>query len=309
MTKDQIVKYDMYERVINCCNEKPAIVALIPVFKADLATLVSILPEIRRISGLINADNAHSDDKQKAKTDMLALGLNVCANLGGYGMMTKDKVLEKMGKYSKTSLGTGKEQEMLERCQNVAAKARELLPVLKAKRGMQESLLLNFEAAIVQFNTLKPIPRSSLQDKTTLIENLETAFADADIALALMTSCAVNFNDVDSALKNAAADFVVRFNRASTVISARTSATKVKFVYIDQSTKQKLSDVNVESTALKMSKTLISAKSAPIPAIPHEGSDFTFIKEGYVTVTKENVKIKKGQINIVVVEMMPIKAN
>ena len=300
MTKDQNVKYDMYERVTKCCKENPAAVALNATFKADLAALDTSISEIRRLSKLINSDNAHFETKQGIKADMIALGLDVCANLFAYGLVIKDKNIEKMGKQTKTSLSTGKEEEILERCQLIAEKARELLKELQAKRGMPEMLLTKLENATVQFRDIKPEPRSAIQNKSTLIEKLAEAFANAEVAMTLMASSAVNF-------KGVADDFYARFEKATGIIASKTSTTKIKFVVSDGVTKESIKNFQYESTTLNLPKTLMQAKSALIPTTHHKGSDFTVSSDGYETAYIESTKIIKGKTNIIKVELMPVK--
>ena len=301
MTQSQNVEYDMYERVIKCCNENTATVTLNPAFQADLALLESKVAEINRLLGLLESGNAHSETKQDIKTAMVAFGLDVCTNLFAYGLVIQDKAIQKLSKHTKTSLGTGKEEEILQRCQNIAKKARELMSELQTKRGMQETLLTKFEESIVQFKAIKPEPRSAIQEKSTLIEEMAKAFEGADLAMTLLTSSAVN-------LKGIADDFYARFDKATGTISPRTSTTKIKFDVTDGITNEKITDYQYESTALNLNKTMMNARSLLIPTPHHEGSDFAISSEGYETAVKENVKIIKGKINIIKVVLMPMKA-
>ena len=301
MTRSQNVVYDMYERVIKCCNENTVTVALNPAFQADLALLESKVADMRRLSGLIESGNAHSEIKQKIKATMVVYGLDVCTNLFSYGLVIGDAAIQKLSKHTKTSLGTGKEEEILQRCQNIAKKAREFVTELQTKRGMQETLLTNFEESITQFRAIKPEPRSAIQEKSTLKEALTTAFEGADMAMTLLTSSAVNF-------KGIADDFYARFEKATGVISARTSTTKIKFDVTDGVTNQKIKDYQYESLALNLNKMAMNARSLLIPTSHHEGSDFAISSEGYETAVKENVKIKKGKINIIKVVLMPFRA-
>ena len=308
MTQLQNAKYDTYERIIHLCQEHEATVNLLPVFKSDLADLNSKLPEILRLSSLINADNDVSDTKATAKDNMIALTLDVCANLGGYGIKTKDKSLEAIGKNSKSGLSLGKEEAVIERCQAIARKARELLEALKTTRGMPESLLTKLEAAIAEFRALKPAPRRSLQDKSALTAQLESVFEDADIALTLMIGSAVNFKELPAEHQAAIGEFLARFERATVTIAPKKAVTKVKFQFTDSLTKEKVTDVAITSGALNLAHTFMTDDARALNSSPHKGSDFTFTKEGYETATRENVHVKKGQITLVKVVMMPIEA-
>ena len=307
MTKEQSVNYDMYERVVLCGKENAVTVARNPVFQGELAALENLLPEMRRLSGLINTTNDHADTKQSAKTEMVSLGVDVCANLGGYGVLTKDKTLAKLANASKSSLGTGKAEEILERCQGIADKAEELLPELMAKRGMPKILLAQFRAAIEAFRTKKTAPRSSLQDKSVLIGKLEGVFDDADVVMTLLTSSAVNFKTVADAFKTEAADFLKRFTIASTVIGARVSKTKAKFVVDNGETKEKITNFGVESTTLNIARTLMSEKTSVLTTKHHKGSDFIISSDGFESAFVERQKLIRGKVNVIKVTLMPKK--
>ena len=307
MTQLQNAKYDTYERIVHLCQAHTATIDLLPVFKSDLAGLDNLLPEMLRLSGLITAESAVSDTKIIAKDNMIALTLDVCLNLGGYGIKTKDKSLEAIGKNSKSSLALGKEEAVIERCQAVAAKARELLKELISTRGMSESLLAKLDVAIAEFRALKPAPRRSLQDKSVLVAQLENLFEDAAIALTLMTGSAVNFKELPAEHQLAVAEFLARFERAMVTIASKKAATKVKFQFIDGVTKEKMTDVAISSGALNLTHIFRTEDTRAVNAVAHKGSDFTFAKTGYETATRENVHIKRGQITLVKVVMLPTK--
>lgn len=306
MTQSQNVDYDTYERVIKCCKDNPDTVALMPVFANDLVHLESHIPDIRRLSGLISTDNTHTDNKAALKNDMIALALSVCTNLGGYGIMTKDNALEKIGKNSKSSLGVGKEEEILARCTAIADKARSLLTELTAKRGMPETLLTKLETAITDFRAIKPLPRSTQQDKSSYVEQLENVFDNADTAMTLLMGSAVNFKELDAKHQPAATEFLARLTRAATPIAARTARTKTKFEVSDGTTKQKITTFDVASVALNLNRSLTGNNA--VATSPHKGSDFAVSSAGYETAFVHNQRIKRGQVNIIKVELLPIQA-
>jgi hypothetical protein len=195
---------------------------------------------------------------------------------------------------------------MLERCQNIADKARGLLTELETKRGMKEVVLTKFETAIAQYRAQKPLPRSSQQDKSMLIDKLEAVFDEADVLMTLLSSSVLNFNDVNEASQSIASDFVARFKMASMVISAKASKTKTKFIVENGETKEKITDYNLSSTALNLNKTLLGERSMSLPTVHHKGSDFVISKDGFETVVLENQKIKRGKTNVFKVVLKPV---
>ncbi|MBL7813532.1 MAG: hypothetical protein JNL70_00910 [Saprospiraceae bacterium] len=316
MTQDQSSKYDMYQRAIKLCNDNPDIVALNPAFKEDKEVLEALLPTMNQLSKSINAGNAHAVNKKNIKDKMIEAGLDVCTNLKGYGKKVGDEAIIKMSDYSKTSLCKGKENEVLERCQTIADKARELLSELIAKRGMKKALLMTFEDLIQQYNDIKPEPRSAVQERSTLIEKLNAEFKKADEAFALMVSSAVN-------MKGEADDFLKRFEKAIVIIAPKTSATKINFVVENSVTKENIVEYKVESDIINVTRTPTAARSLVMSLPPQKkaqkgqkgekkekkaGTDFTITSDGFEPVVLTAQKIKRGKINTIKVAMVPISA-
>lgn len=239
MNADQNSKFEMYERTIKLCNDNSTKVALNPAFQEDKEILENLLPNMSRLSKAINVGNAHAENKQTIKKNMIASGLDVCTNLNGYGKKMGDETLVKMSTYTKSTLAKGKESEILERCQNIADKARGLVAELIAKRGMKESLLTNYEGLVQEYRDIKPEPRGAIQEKSALIKELDTAFEKADAAFALMVGSAVN-------LKGEADEFLVRFAKAIEIIAPRTSSTKINFIVQNSATNEKITEYKVE---------------------------------------------------------------
>ena len=186
MTQEQISKFNMIERTVKFVKDNTATVETNLAFQTDFNLLESQYTEMLRLSKLIEAGNAHTENKQSIRANMIAHGLDVCTNLNCLGIVNNDKALCKMSSYTKSSLGAGKEEEVLLRCQNIADKARELLVELKTKRGMKAALLDQFEDDVIQFRAIKPEPISAQQEKSTLKTELNAVFIQADTALILL---------------------------------------------------------------------------------------------------------------------------
>ncbi len=301
MTLDQSSKFNMIERTVKFVKDNTETVATNPAFQADCNLLESQYNEILRLTKLIESDEGHTQNKQAIKTDMIAHGLDVCKHLNCLGIVNKDSVLMKMSDHSKSSLGAGKEEDVIVRCQKIAEKARGLLSELTTKRGMKEALLTQFEDDIVQFRVIKPGPISAKQEKSVLKSELNAVFDTADMALTLLAGSAINFKEDNDA-------FLARFEKATSIIAFQTSTTKTKFVFINGETKERMTAVGVESTALNLKKILMTDKDMTVQTTYHEGSDFVFTKEGFETAYMDNKKIIKGKINVIEVIMMPLKA-
>lgn len=298
MTAEQNSRFDAWERTVKVCNENPKDVALDATFKADKDSLESLLPNIRQLSKLANADNAYSEIKLNAKNTMVAMGMNVCTVLSGYALVTKSDDLKKMSKQSKTSLGDGKEEQIIERNGNIADKTRSLLPDLMAKRGMKESLLTDYEAAIDTYKNVKADPRSAIQNRSVLLSELETAMADGDDAFALLKASAINLMDIAPA-------FLTRFDAACGIIAPRTSTTKINFEVINGATQERMTNYAVSSNALNLRNHTFMGDT--LASKSHKSADVTISCEGFESVTLDAERFKKGKNNTVRVVLMPIK--
>lgn len=301
MTAEQNSRFDMWERVLKVCNENLIEVALNPIFQEDKTALEMLLPTVRDVSKRIKLGNSHAETKQKIKDSMIALGLDVCINLNSYGTKMKDEGLKKMSNHSKSSLGSGKEEQVIERNQNIADTARTLLTELTAKRGMKATLLTDYEAAIGQYTDIKTEPRSALQGKSALITELDATMSEGETAFELLKASAVN-------LKDSAAAFFNRFDTACTLIASRTITTKTSFMVINGETNEKITDYTVDSSALNMNKMTMLAQASPMSTKYHKSADFVISKEGFETAVLNAEQIKKGKNNTIKVTLIPIKA-
>ena len=311
MNADQNSKFEMFERAIKVCNDNPTKVALNPAFQEDKEALENLLPNMRRLSQTIKVGNVFSETKAKTKNDMIAAGLDICTNLNGYGKKINDVALVKISSHTKSTLGKGKEADVLERCQTIADKARTLVTELVSKRGMKASLLTQYEALLQEYRDVKSEPRSAIQERSVLIKELDAEFDKADAAFELMVGCAVN-------LKGEADEFLTRFEKAVIIIAPRTSATKINFIVQDGVTTEKITDYNVENDSINVTRTPLAARSLAMPSASQNkgekkgkgvGSDFTITSEGYEPATLKDLKIKRGKVNNIKVVLMPITIN
>ena len=310
MNADQIIKHEMYTRTIKLCNDHPDKVALNPAFQEDKEILENLLPNITRLSQIISGGNAHAENKLNIKTNLVSVGLDVCTNLHGYGKKIGDDALMKMSTYTKSTLGKGKEVDFLERCQNIAKKARDLVAELVSTRGMKESLLTNYEGLIQQYKDIKSEPRGAIQEKSALIQELDAEFVKAETAFDLMVGSAVN-------LKGEADEFLMRFTKAIIIIAPRISSTKINFIVENSETKEKILAYQVESNIVNMTRTPTAARALAMPIAPQKkgakkeksaGTDFTITSDGFETAILTGQKIKKGKVNTIKVVLNPIKA-
>lgn len=298
MNQENQSTLNKWKRTIKCCNESPKETALNPVFKADKEALESLLPKILALSKALDMENDHAENKKNIKNLLLDACLDVCVNLNGYGLVTNNVTLAKLGDYNKSSLGKGKEADVLQRCQDVADKAREIFSDLNVKRGMPETFLTTLEDLVKQYETAIPEPKDAQKEKSTALAELDKIFVEGENLFKLLIGSSIN-------LKPIAKEFLVRFNKASKHIAPQTSPTKINFLVTNSITKQKISDFLQTSQALGV-RSIMNISDAATTILPHKNADFIIEREGFESAILTGLHIKKGQINTFRVKLTPI---
>ena len=299
MNNNQSAKFKMYQSVEKVCREFATDFAAKPTFKTEAEEFLALIPEIRRIDSLIGDDRTVvALTKNQVKDNMIDLTVDVSKNIRAVGLKTNDETLKVMAQVSVSALSAGKEEMVLQRCQRIATKAREILPALN-ERGMESTLLDELDEAIEVFKGKKPEPQHMRKEKSALIAQLAKQFEKGDILLELMALTLPNF-------KKSNPDFFDRFEAASVIETPITKSTKGKFLPENEATSELLTNFNVAIPTTGFS-AFINGKDNPALEIPHhKDAQIVFTKEGFQTETLEHEKIVRGQVNRFAVKMKPI---
>ena len=299
MNNNQSAKFKMYQSVEKVCLEFATDFVSKPTFKTEADEFVALIPEIRRIDSLIGDDRTVvALTKNQVKDNMIDLTVDVSKNIRAVGLKTNDETLKVMAQVSVSALSAGKEEMVLQRCQRIATKAREILPALN-ERGMESTLLDELDEAIEVFKGKKPEPQHMRKEKSALIAQLAKQFEKGDILLELMALTLPNF-------KKSNPDFFDRFEAASVIETPITKSTKGKFLPENEATSELLTNFNVAIPTTGFS-AFINGKDNPALEIPHhKDAQIVFTKEGFQTETLEHEKIVRGQVNRFAVKMKPI---
>ena len=299
MNNNQSAKFKMYQSVEKVCREFATDFETKPTFKTEAEEFLALIPEIRRIDSLIGDDRTVvALTKNQVKDNMIDLTVDVSKNIRAVGLKTNDETLKVMAQMSVSALSAGKEEMVLQRCQRIATKAREILPALN-ERGMESTLLDELDEAIEVFKGKKPEPQHMRKEKSALIAQLAKQFEKGDILLELMALTLPNF-------KKSNPDFFDRFEAASVIETPITKSTKGKFLPENEATSELLTNFNVAIPTTGFS-AFINGKDNPALEIPHhKDAQIVFTKEGFQTETLEHEKIVRGQVNRFAVKMKPI---
>lgn len=299
MNNNQSAKFKMYQSVEKVCREFATDFETKPTFKTEAEEFLALIPEIRRIDSLIGDDRTVvALTKNQVKDNMIDLTVDVSKNIRAVGLKTNDETLKVMAQVSVSALSAGKEEMVLQRCQRIATKAREILPALN-ERGMESTLLDELDEAIEVFKGKKPEPQHMRKEKSALIAQLAKQFEKGDILLELMALTLPNF-------KKSNPDFFDRFEAASVIETPITKSTKGKFLPENEATSELLTNFNVAIPTTGFS-AFINGKDNPALEIPHhKDAQIVFTKEGFQTETLEHEKIVRGQVNRFAVKMKPI---
>ena len=299
MNNNQSAKFKMYQSVEKVCREFATDFETKPTFKTEAEEFLALIPEIRRIDSLIGDDRTVvALTKNQVKDNMIDLTVDVSKNIRAVGLKTNDETLKVMAQVSVSALSAGKEEMVLQRCQRIATKAREILPALN-ERCMESTLLDELDEAIEVFKGKKPEPQHMRKEKSALIAQLAKQFEKGDILLELMALTLPNF-------KKSNPDFFDRFEAASVIETPITKSTKGKFLPENEATSELLTNFNVAIPTTGFS-AFINGKDNPALEIPHhKDAQIVFTKEGFQTETLEHEKIVRGQVNRFAVKMKPI---
>ena len=299
MNNNQSAKFKMYQSVEKVCREFATDIATKPIFKTEADEFVALIPEIRRIDGLIGDDRTVvALTKNQVKDSMIDLTIDVSKNIRAVGLKTNDETLKAIASTSVSALSAGKEEMVLQRCQRIATKAREILTALN-ERGMASTLLDELDEAIEVFKGKKPEPQHIRKEKSALIAQLGKQFETGDSLLELMALTLPNF-------KKSNPDFFNRFEAASVIETPITKTTKGKFLPENETTGDLLTNFNVAIPTTGFS-AFINGKDNPSLEIPHHrDAQIVFTKEGFEMATLEHEKIVRGQMNRFVLKMKPI---
>ena len=299
MNNNQSAKFKMYQSVEKVCREFATDFATKPTFKTEAEEFVALIPEIRRIDSLIGDDRTVvALTKNQVKDNMIALTIDVSKNVRAVGLKTNDETLKVMAQVSVSALSAGKEEVVLQRCQRIATKAREILPALN-ERGMESTLLDELDEAIEVFKGKKPEPQYMRKEKSALIAQLAELFEKGDILIELMALTMPNF-------KKSNPDFFDRFAAASVIETPITRTTKGKFLPENETTGELLTNFNVAIPTTGFS-AFINGKDNPTLEMPyHKDAQIVFTKEGFETSMLEHEKIVRGQVNRFSVKMKPV---
>ena len=229
---------------------------------------------------------------------MLELAQDICLIMTAYGIQVGDAAAIKASKFNKSTLAKGTAEEVYQRNVGIAEKARELVAELTDKRGMPESILKQFESSVAQFKDIKSEPQGAIQERKISNTELEKAFEDADTAMMTLVSSSVY-------LKGVADEFLVRFHNDRTVAAVKKLATKANLDVEHGVTGEKIFNFEVDSAHLNLSHKSTSAKHKIVAVGHHKAAELAISSEGFHTAYVTQ-RMKKGQMNKIIVKLMPI---
>ena len=106
MDNKQSSKFKMYQAVAKVCQTNATDIATNPAFKAEADEFVALIPEIRRVNGLIGDDlKPVAITKNQAKDAMVESALDMAKNIKAVGLINKDENLKSIGCHQIGSFG------------------------------------------------------------------------------------------------------------------------------------------------------------------------------------------------------------
>lgn len=300
MTSRQEAKLNMYNAVINYCDENTAITATIPAFATVLAAFIAETTALDTTAQLeAQVITGVAINKADLKQSLCTSAEVLAAALYAYATAEEDPILQEKAKYSYSDLFKLKDDELTLIVQNLHNDANTIVASLE-NYGVTAATLTSLQNLIEEYSDTVSAPRNAAAQRKAYGTQLKTLFKEVDdILKKQLDKLAVQF-------KTTQPEFYNTYKNNRKIINAPTSSTQVKGIVVDSVTSLPLYNAEVAvpdseyvtTTGLDGKFTL----KIPIPGI------YTLLVtlEGYQTLEVPNVEISLGQTTNLELQMTPM---
>jgi len=179
----QKAKLSMYMVVKDFLKTNAAIVENLPNYKPNATVLENNITQIQAAAELQEFDKTGIADKKKLLRESLtAQGEDISLKMVAYATNTKNTILLKEVKYSKSDLRRAADADLKNMAQCIYDRAHENLSALDAY-GITDTTLSTFLATINSFNEAIPTVREGATAKKFYTAQLENLYKATDTAL------------------------------------------------------------------------------------------------------------------------------
>lgn len=287
-------RVNMINANITCCDANTAATAGIPSF-------VIILGSVKSKMVLINSLNQIAEGTTKGVTldtnvlrkEMTALALK-CANATlAYANSIHNNTLAALVNYSETKLNSLKKEDVDDVCEAIHD-ATDANFAGATNFGVIASDVTDLQAAIDLYRTASQNPRQAIISKSQAKKKVTKMIREViDDLLVAQLDKMVN------TLKTSNKDFFDAYKQSREIIDLGKTTAKVRGTVLDENDapiKGVLFSITETGTGKKIGETQTDVKGKyGITKLPVGDFDFEWSKNGYITVTEENVHISAGK--------------
>ncbi len=152
----------------------------IPGIKEDVESVESIVADIVAAGQKQTARTGYAAQKQAAKKVLLEAAWGVCCGLQSLASKTEDSQLAAQVEFSASTLGRGRENDFVNRCQSLLTLGNGHAAALAAKANVKAAELTALGEAITEFGAVQSKPRTGRAAQAAATQELEELFDDLD---------------------------------------------------------------------------------------------------------------------------------
>ena len=179
----QLNKLKMAQTTLGCLDDNSAVWTGIKGIEEAEAVAQDLVQQILENSLIQSSATGFSDVKKLAKQTMLKAAFKVGCGLTSLASATGDAMLAAQTGLSRSDLGAGREQDVINRCQSLVALGNENAAALAAKYNVTAKDLLTLKTAISNFTLSQSKPRQGVSTSAAATTELVTLFDQLDEVL------------------------------------------------------------------------------------------------------------------------------
>jgi hypothetical protein len=186
MTKDQLIRLNMYLTVRNCVTQNEVVAKGVPKFMENYSILQKMTSEIQMIGEIQGTNKTGlARDKNKLKVTLVELTAKNARKIAALAKFINSDTLLKEVNYKEGVLGKMHEVSLLQQAQITYDRGESNLEKLK-EHGITAETQKTFQDAINAFNVALKTPRAGIAERRKATERLPVLFDTAEKAIELM---------------------------------------------------------------------------------------------------------------------------
>jgi hypothetical protein len=186
MTKDQLIRMNMYLTVRNCVTQNESVAKEVPKFMENYGILQKMTSEIQMIGEMQGTNKTGlARDKNKLKLNLVELTAKNARKIAALAKFINSDTLLKEVNYKEGVLGKMHEVNLLQQAQITYDRGEANMEKLK-EHGITAETQKAFQDAMNAFNVALKTPRAGIAERRKATERLPILFDTADKAIELM---------------------------------------------------------------------------------------------------------------------------